>query len=119
MTEGTDTVDVATETQVDGGVDVMPAQFPPAADRPAKGAPAGQIDILLDTSMSVTACMGQVEVLVRDLLQLSPGSVLTLDRQVGQPVDLYLRGIKFATADLVVVGQQLGVRIKEILPPQK
>ncbi len=69
-------------------------------------------------AMTVTACLGEVDIPVRDLLQLGAGSVLKLDRLVGQPIDLYLRGIKFATASLVVVGEQLGVKIKEILSPE-
>ena len=51
----------------------------------------------------------------RELLEMGPGSVLKLDRQVGEPIDLFLRGVRFATGHLVVVGDHLGVRIKEIL----
>lgn len=79
-------------------------------------APAGQIDILLDTTMPVTVNLGEVEMEVRELLELGPGSVIRLDRRVGEPVDLYLRGIKFAHARLVVVEENLAVRIEEILP---
>ena len=75
----------------------------------------GQIDILLDSPMSVTVCLGQARPAVRDLLEMGPGSVLKLDRQVGEPIDLFLRGVRFATGHLVVVGDHLGVRIKEIL----
>ena len=66
--------------------------------------------------MSVSVCLGHAEVEVRQLLQSGPGSVLQLDKKAGEPVDLYLRGIRFATGNLVVVGEQLGVRIREILP---
>lgn len=65
--------------------------------------------------MPVLAQLGQVEIAVRDLLQMGPGSVIQLDKKAGEPVDLYLRGVQFATGTLVVVGDQLGVRIKEIL----
>lgn len=97
-------------------VEVHQVELPQAAASATKAAP-GQIDILLDTTMSISACLGEAEVQVRQLLQMGPGSVLKLDRRVGQPVDLYLRGIKFATGSLVVVGDQLGIRIKEILSP--
>ncbi|MFP4107020.1 MAG: FliM/FliN family flagellar motor switch protein [Phycisphaerae bacterium] len=97
-------------------VEVSEADLPQAEPQPAEGdAPSGQVDILLDTAMNVTASLGETEILVRDLLEMGPGSVLTLDRQVGEPVDLYLRGIRFATGDLVIVGESLGVRIREIL----
>ena len=98
------------------GVEVRPAEFP-QADPGLTSAPGGQVDdILLGTMMPVAASLGQVKMPVRQLLQLGLGSVVKLDRQVGAPIDLFLRGIKFATGHLVVVGENLGVRINEILP---
>ena len=97
-------------------VEVQSAELPEAEDSPPVG-PGGQVDILLDTALTVSASLGETEMEVRDLLQLGPGSVLKLDRRVVEPVDLVLRGIKFAKGVLVVVGDRLGVRIKEILPP--
>ena len=98
-------------------VDVSEAAFPQTPQREVLGA-SGQIDILLDTSMPVTVSLGQLEIRIRELLQLGQGAVLKLDKRVGEPVDLFLRGIRFATGNLVVVGDQLGVRIKEILAAQ-
>jgi flagellar motor switch protein FliN/FliY len=96
-------------------VDVRPARFPESPEQTIV-AEGGQVDILLNTTMAVTASLGQVTIQVRHLLQLGPGSVVKLDRRVGEPIDLFLRGVKFATGQLVVVGEHLGVRIKEILP---
>lgn len=98
-------------------VEVGDAQLPEAQDSPSRSG-SGQIDILLDTTLAVTVRLGQAEIEVRQLLQLGPGSVLRLDRKAGEPVDLFLRGIKFATGQLVVVGEQLGVRVSEILPAE-
>jgi flagellar motor switch protein FliN len=97
------------------GVEVRPARLSEAKQQtnPAGG---GQVDILLGATMPVTASLGQVSIQVRHLLQLGPGSVVKLDRQTGEPIDLFLRGVKFATGQLVVVGEHLGVRIREILP---
>lgn len=67
--------------------------------------------------MQIIAPMGKVGVPVRQLLELGPGSVIQLDKQAGEPVDITLRGVKFAEADLLVVGDQLGVRIRRILSP--
>ncbi len=118
-----ETPDTAAETAPDTGaaeeaVDVRDAELPGAAEAPAPGGD-GKLDILLDTSMEVSVRLGTAELPARDLIRLGPGSVLTLDRQVGQPVDVMLRGIRFATGKLVVVGDQLGVRIEEILSPQR
>ena len=96
-------------------VDVRPAEPPEATDTGPKTA-NGQIDLLLDTAVAVMVRLGQVEAPVRELLRLGPGSVLKLDKQVGEPVDLFVRDTRFATGELVVVGEQLGIRIREILP---
>jgi len=118
MSEGATTQVESQDGQTQpAGVDVHEAEPPQAAEGVVES-PGGQIDILLDATMQVAARLGQAELKVRDLLQMGPGSVLPLDKQVGQPVELYLRGIKFATGMLVVVGDRLGVRIKEILPPE-
>ncbi len=111
----TDTQDQTEETQDPSTAQVSEAELPEAADNGDRTG-GGQIDILLDTTMSVSVCLGHAEVEVRQLLQSGPGSVLQLDKKAGEPVDLYLRGIRFATGNLVVVGEQLGVRIREILP---
>ena len=104
--------------EADQSVEVRDAELPQTAAGNVKGAP-GQIDILLDSTVSVSAGLGQTELQVRDLLRLGPGSVIKLDRSVGEPIDLYLRGIHFATGQLVVVGDNLAVKIKEILSPQE
>ena len=96
-------------------VEVQDAQLTDAQPQ-ASGGGGGQIDILLSTAVPVSATLGDVMVEVRQVLQLGQGSVIKLDRRLGEPIDLYLRGIKFATGHLVVVGDHLGVRIKEILP---
>jgi flagellar motor switch protein FliN/FliY len=100
------------------GVPVQPAELSAAEEKSVK-VPAGQIDLLLDTSMSITACLGQVEVRIRELLQMGPESVVKLDKKVGEPVELFLRGVRFAQGSLVVVGDQLGVRITDIVSPSK
>lgn len=98
-------------------VEVQDVQLPEAQDQDPQPA-AGQMDLLLDVPVKVQAVLGEVQTHVRELLQLNTGSVVTLDKQVGEPIDLYLRGTRFATGHLVVVGDHLGVRIKEILLPE-
>ena len=73
------------------------------------------LDILLDVNMPVTVNLGKTEVPFRRLLQLGPGSVLELDKQIGQPAELYVQDVKFATGDIVVVDGFFAVRMKEVL----
>ena len=73
------------------------------------------LDILLDITMPITVNLGKVEVPFKRLLQLGPGSVLQLDKTIGQPAELCVQGIKFATGDIVVVDGCFAVRMKEVL----
>ena len=114
MSDGTAT-EVQQQQDASQPVEVNDVELPEAEDRGSKG-PSGQINILLETTVPVSVILGEAEVKARELLEMGPGSVLALDKEVGQPLDLYLRGIKFATGHLVVVGGNLGVRIHEILP---
>jgi len=104
------------ESAPDSAVEVQEAELAQAQEGAVPGAP-GQIGLLLDSTVSVSAMLGQTEMQVRELLGLGPGSVVKLDRAVGQPVDLHMRGILFARGQLVVVGEQLAIRIGEIVAP--
>ncbi len=77
----------------------------------------GKIDLLLETSVDVSAVLGSVRMPIGELLRMGTGSVLTLDREAGQPVDLLLNGIPFAKGHLVVVGDRLGIRLTEVETP--
>jgi flagellar motor switch protein FliN/FliY len=90
------------------------AEFAEAQDTgPAPG--EENLDLLLDISMPVAVNLGKTDVPFRRLLQLGPGSVLQLDKTVGQPAELYVQDISFATGDIVVMDGCFAVRIKEIL----
>jgi flagellar motor switch protein FliN/FliY len=79
--------------------------------------PSGQenLDLLLEIGMPITVTLGKARVPLRKLLQLGPGAVLNLDKSVGQPAELYVQDIPFATADVVVVDDMFAVRIRELL----
>ena len=78
-------------------------------------AAGASIDILLDMDIPVTVAIGRVEMPVRRLLQLGPGSVLKLDKTIDAPVDLYMKETRFATGTVVVVEDRFAVRIKQII----
>lgn len=90
--------------------------LPEAVDTGARK-PGGKFDILMETNVDIIAHLGETRMAARDVLELGPGAVVTLDRCAGEPVDLILNGVRFATGHLVVVGNQLGIRVKDILAP--
>lgn len=102
------------QTEVKQQTEAQNAEFAEAQDTgPAPG--EENLDILLDINMPITVNLGKTEVPFRRLLQLGPGSVLQLDKTLGQPAELYVQDINFATGDVVIVDGCFAVRIKEIL----
>ena len=100
--------------QKDSKTQAQSVDLPEAADTGTTSA-GGNIDILLDMNIPVTVVIGKKEMTVRRLLQLGPNSVLTLDKSIEEPVDLYLKDTMFATGNIVVVDGRFAVKIKEIL----
>jgi len=77
----------------------------------------GKIDLLLETTVNISATLGSVKMPIGKLLRMGTGSVVPLDREAGQPVDLLLNGIPFAKGHLVVVQDRLAVRLTEVETP--
>jgi flagellar motor switch protein FliN len=75
------------------------------------------LDLLMDVELEVTLRFGERIMLLRDILELDEGSVVELDRQVQEPVDLLLDGKLIARGEVVVVDGNYGLRIQEMLPP--
>ena len=112
-----DDAEATTETPEDGKAAVQPAEFSELGDEP-RGAGLS-LDLVLDISMPVTVELGRATMAVKDLLQLRTGSVVELDRMAGEPVDLYVREVRFARGEVVVVDNNFGLRITEIINPQR
>ncbi|MFW6009831.1 MAG: flagellar motor switch protein FliN [Actinomycetota bacterium] len=77
--------------------------------------PAGDLSLLGDVEMSVTVELGRVRLPLRELLRLQEGSVVELERLAGAPVDVLANGTPIARGDVVVVGDELGVRVSELV----
>jgi flagellar motor switch protein FliN/FliY len=77
----------------------------------------GGLDLLYDVEMEVSAELGRTRMSVRELLSLSPGAVVELDRAAGSPADLLVNGRLIARGEVVVIDENFGIRITEILAP--
>jgi flagellar motor switch protein FliN len=99
-----------------------PAQFAPVAgqsmDMQAAVAPSvdiSNLDLILDISLEVTVELGRTHRKIRDVLELGPGSVIELDRLANEPVDILVNDKLFAKGEVVVIDENFGVRITDIL----
>jgi flagellar motor switch protein FliN/FliY len=92
------------------------SQLTPAASERGGGT---SLDFLLDVSVTITADLGRTTLSLGEVLSLSIGSVVPLDRMVSEPVDLSVRGVLLARGEVVVVDEHFAVRIKEIMQPKQ
>lgn len=76
------------------------------------------LDALRDVSLPIVIEIGRVDMTVQEVLGLGVGSVVQLDRAVGEPVDLYVSDRKLAEGEVVVVGDQFGFRITRLVQGQ-
>lgn len=95
--------------------DVATAEFPELAPAERPGAPRGELDLLADVPLEVTVELGRARMTVRELLALQAGSVVELDRVAGTPVDVLVNGQLVARGEVVVVAEELGVRLTDIV----
>jgi flagellar motor switch protein FliN/FliY len=93
-----------------------PAPTPSAAPTaPRLAAVPSGLELLHDVELAVTVELGRTRMLVRDVLELVPGSVIELDRAAGSPVDVLVNGTMIARGEVVVIDEEFGVRITEVI----
>ncbi|MDO8141203.1 MAG: flagellar motor switch protein FliN [Candidatus Brocadiales bacterium] len=96
---------------------IQSVQFSPLTPMGAdgiKGEGNRNLDLILDISVPVTVELGHTNMLIKDILALSQGSIVELDKVAGTPVDLLVRGKLLAQGEVVVVDENFGVKITSI-----
>src|ERR1700759_3813743 len=90
---------------------------PPAPDAPfdEENKSAAALAPVFDVPVHISAVLGRASLSVAQLLQLSQGSVLELDRKVGEAIDIYVNNRLVARGEVVVVDERLGVTMTEII----
>lgn len=76
---------------------------------------AADLEAVFDVPVKVSAILGQARIQVADLLKLSAGTVLELDRKVGEAIDIYVNDRLVARGEVVLVEDRLGVTMTEII----
>ena len=75
----------------------------------------GNVDVLMNVPLRLTAELGTCTLLVADVLKLGTGSIVALDRLAGEPVDLLINDRPIARGEVVALDENLGVRIVELI----
>ena len=75
------------------------------------------IDLILDIPLKVTVELGRTKMVVNDLLNLGPGSVIELTKLAGEPMEVLINDKLIAKGEAVVVNEKFGVRLTDIISP--
>jgi flagellar motor switch protein FliN len=79
--------------------------------------PKDSIDRLMDVGLTVSVELGRKDMKIREVLSLGPGKIIELDKLAGEPVDLLVNGKLLAKGEVVVVDENFGVRVTELIDP--
>lgn len=101
----------------DGGADVHPVHFPPIVEQAVAAVP-NQLDLIMDVSLRVAVELGRTRMTVEEVLELGSGSVVELNKLAGEPVDILVNEALIARGEVVVVDENFGVRVTEIVSPR-
>ena len=96
---------------------IQSVQFSPLTPMDAdeiRGEGKRNLDLILDISVPVSVELGHTNMLIKDILALSQGSIVELDKVAGTPVDLLVRGKLLAQGEVVVIDENFGVKITNI-----
>jgi flagellar motor switch protein FliN/FliY len=82
------------------------------------GMGGNNLELLMDVPLQVTVELGRTQKLVKEVLALGPGSVVELDKLAGEPVDILVNERPIAKGEVVVIDENFGIRVTEILSPK-
>jgi len=97
-------------------VDMHTAQFPEFTGQETQPLP-NNMELIKDVPLEVTVRLGKTVMKIRDILELGDGSIIELDKLAGEPVDLLVNGKLVAKGEVVVIDENFGFRVKDIISP--
>jgi flagellar motor switch protein FliN len=78
-----------------------------------------KLDVILDIPVSMSLEVGRTQIPIRNLLQLTQGSVVELDRLAGEPLDVMVNGTLIAHGEVVVINEKYGIRLTDVMSPHE
>ncbi|MCC4274610.1 MAG: flagellar motor switch protein FliN [Marinomonas sp.] len=98
--------------------DVKPVQLDQLGSSTG-GALSSDMDLIMDIPVTLSMELGNTEIAIRNLLQLTQGSVVELDRFAGEPLDVLVNGTLIAHGEVVVVNDKYGIRLTDVVSPSE
>ncbi len=95
----------------------IPVQPRPLKDEGGAAAEDVNLEVVLDIPVTLSMEIGRAKLPIRSLLQLNQGSVVELERMVGEPLDVMVNGTLIAHGEVVVVNEKYGIRLTDVISP--
>jgi flagellar motor switch protein FliN/FliY len=90
------------------------------ATKPAmEAAPTNPIDLLLDVELPVSVSFGRAQLALKDVIKLTTGSIVELNRAISEPVEVIVNNCVIARGEVVVVEGNFGIRIQQVISRQE
>ncbi|MEJ2230962.1 MAG: flagellar motor switch protein FliN [Nitrospirales bacterium] len=100
--------------------EALAQEAPPENNRPApqlNGPQDQSLDRILDIPLMLSAQLGNTRMLIKDLLQLGPGSIVELDKLAGEPLEVLVNERLFARGEVVMVNEKFVIRLTDVISP--
>ncbi|HUM76259.1 MAG TPA: flagellar motor switch protein FliN, partial [Fervidobacterium sp.] len=78
-----------------------------------------RLQLLFDIPLNITVELGRTKLTLKEVMELGVGSLIELDKLTGEPVDIYVNNKLIAKGEVVVIDENFGVRITEIISPRE
>lgn len=101
-----------------GSTNVQPVQFPSLVPQ-ASSSEQGNIGLIMDVFMEMTVELGRTKKLIKEILGMGEGTIIELDKLAGEPVDILVNHKLIAKGEVVVIDENFGVRVTEIVSPME
>jgi flagellar motor switch protein FliN/FliY len=111
------TIQAQPDNQKMANANVQRVEFSNFSDARSSGAGVGNLDLLYDIPLEITVELGRTKLPIRKILELGPGAVIQLDKLAGEPVDILANQKLIAKGEVVVIEENFGVRITDIINP--
>ena len=102
-----------------GPTNVQSVQFPNLGQQRLGPHEAGNIGLIMDVSMEMTVELGRTRKLIKEILGMGEGTIIELDKLAGEPVDILVNHKLIAKGEVVVIDENFGVRVTEIVSPME
>ena len=91
----------------------------PPATTETNGTQDPNLDRILDIPLMLSAQLGNTRMLIKDLLQLGPGSIVELDKLAGEPLEVLVNERLVARGEVVMVNEKFGIRLTDVISPSE